>query len=224
MGCLMPQVGNRMLNPLFFQSLVQWYCAERILAAGTGPVDLSNSSRDGIFANMTVQPAIANGRPVFRFNGVNGEISYAFNSILTGTPGNFSCFAMVKNTTNVTARTMQCWANRTINNQCCAGNAANQLACFDNVNNPHSGVVDVFTNFTLIGVVCTAGSTEFFRNNISQGVGVGLLINMTLTTFGQVLTLVFSTMDVAELVFYTSALGATQRSVVAEFFRERYNF
>ncbi len=222
MGCLMPQVGNRMLNPLFFNSLVLWYIAERIQAASVGPVDLSISSRDGLFLNMTVQPAIVNGRPVFRFNGVNGEISYAFNTIVSGQ--NFSAFALVKNTTNATARTMQCWANRVVNNQCLAGNAANQLACFDNIINPVSGVVDITTNFSLIGVICTAGSCEFFQNNVSQGVGAGVLSSMNLTTFGQVLTLVFATMDAAEMVFYTSALNTTQRTVLNEYFRERYAY
>lgn len=222
MGCILPQAGQRILNPLFFPGLAQWYCAERVQGAGNDAIDLSGNGRTGINNAVTIVAGVANGRPVFRFNGIASQLTYFASTIAT--TSDFSAFAYLKNTTNVTARTMQCWANSAVNRQVLAGNAANQLGCYDGINNPVSGVVDDYTNFSLCGVICAGTVCTFYQNNVNVGVGALPFTGATINTFGEVLSLVFSTMDVAELVFYLAPLGATQRGQLNEYFRERYNF
>lgn len=221
MPCLVPQAGQRILNPLFFAGLIQWYCAERITTPGApNAIDLSGSGRTGNNgASVPIVPGVVNGRPVWRFSTPLTFLTY--NPIVTAAGPNFSAFVVAKVPNLASAPNLICWINGAATNQVIVANAAANIACYDGANHPTSNVIDDFTNFSMLGVVCAGGSCTFFQNANNIGAPAPILTPLTLTGFGG--TGVFGTaLDMAECVFYNTNLTADQVTIITEYFRERY--
>lgn len=206
-------------TPLSIPSLVQWYSADDVASGTSNAVDRSGSGRTGTNSNVTIVTNVVTGLPVFRFNGTTSRLSYT--SISAGT--NFSAFAFLKATSNVTAAGLITWINAAATNQILCGTAGPKLVCFDGTNLPASNVLDDFTTFSLIGVVCTAGTCVFYKNGASIGTGASTVSAITVVDFGAA-TSFFSAFDVTELVFYTAALNSAQISSVTEYFRSKSPF
>lgn len=218
MSCLIQR--KPVLSPLFFPGLVQWWCAERVTGANNNGIDLSGNGNTAtnVGGNAAVVPAVVNGRPVWRFNGVNSILTYP-----NFAPSDFTAFALLKTTNAVTAAGMICWVGNGAVNQIVVGNAAANISCYDGVGHPTSNIIDDFTNFSLVGVSCLAGSCIFYQNGANIGAPAAKVAMGALQSFGAI-GVFFSVLDCAEAVFYTSALNTTQVAQLTEYFRERYNF
>jgi hypothetical protein len=191
-------------SALSLPSLAKWWDA-RFVDGSSNALDRSGNSKLGTNASVSIQTNVDRGRPVFRFNGTTSKLT--FSSITTGT--SFSAFARLKNTTNVTARSMMCWTGGGTNRQLLGGDASNHMGCYDGTNNPVSGVVDNYSAFVTIGVVCTSGTPIFYLDGASVGTGGSTLSSYAINEFGRVLT-VFSTMDLTACLLATAAFNANQ--------------
>lgn len=224
MGCTQLQAGQEMLNPLFFPGLTQWWCAERVTGANNDAIDLSGNARTGtnVGGNAAVVPAVVNGRPVWRFNGVNSFFTFP----TTGLFGpSFSAWCLFKTSTVLTAATMIGWVNAAATRQVVTANAAANIAVYDGVNHPTSNIIDDFTNFSLLGVNSTAGNCVFYQNGVNIGAPAAANGVLNLDHFGGT-GVFFGVMDMAECVLYSggTSMNATQIAQLTEYFRERYNF
>jgi len=144
-----------------------------------------------------------------------------YTSISAGT--NFSAFAFIRTTNATTAASLILWVNGGATNQILVATAGPRQACFDGTHQPTSNIIDEFTAFSLVGVVCTAGACVFYQNGVSVGVGGVNVTALTVTNFGAA-TSFFSTFDCTESVFYTAALTASQISLLTEYFRAKSPF
>lgn len=219
MGCAQLQAGQNVLTPLDFPGLILWNSAERIAAAGTSAIDLSGNARDALFVNVTVVAGVVNGRPVFRFNGVNAQFAYP-NNLLPGL--NYTAFLVLKCPNAVAAASQIGWVGVGGQQQVLTANGGVNTSCFDNINHPTSNLIDDFSAFSALAVSSLGGSCTFYQNLTNIGNPVNLCNVGLITNFAGIGAF-FSAQDVAELLFYSTTLSANQVAVVMEYFRERYN-
>ena len=217
MGCIVPTPGLRMLNPLFFPGLKVWWDPARLVAGSGDYLDLSGNAETGANVSVTIVAGVANGRPVGRYDGVTSITSCP----LFSPNKDFSSFIVLK--LPAPAGNQIGWVRTGAAQQILTANAAENLACFDGANHPTSVVIDYDTKFTSIGVVCTNGTCVFYRNGVILGNAIGGVLNNILNIgfFGAVGAF-FSAFDLAETVFYTSVLNATQITVLNEYFRSKF--
>jgi len=226
MGCAQVQAGNEVLNPNFFIGNIQgiilrWWEAGRLTAAGNfqdgGPFGIGGIG-NGVNANVTIVPGVVNNRPVARYNGVNS----ATTTNTFSANNNFSCFIVSK--LAAAGGVYVGFCNAVATNQLLVSNAGENLACFDNATQPTSNPIDNHTAFTVVGVICTAGTCVFYQNGVvvptAGGGNIGNLTN--LINFGAVIG-VFSAFDIAELTLYSAALTANELARLTEYFRAKYN-
>jgi len=207
-------------NPLSIPGLIQWYDAAVVASGTNNAIDRSGAGRTGTNANVSIVAGVtASGLPGFRFNGTTSRFTYT--SITSTT--NFSAFAFLKCPDAATAAGLIAWINGAATRQIVCGLAGPKIICFDGTNLPASNVLDDFTNFSLVGVVCTGGNCVFYQNGVNIGSGGAAVASMAVTNFGAA-TSFFSAFDCTELVFYTAALTAAQISLLTEYFRAKSPF
>lgn len=224
MGCPKVQAGREVLNPLFFQGvpvgfLIRWWDVARLTAGGDF-LNIGNSGPpgNGVNVNVSITPGVLNGRPVATYNGINSITTTLVFSPLT----NFSAFIVVKSA--VIGGPFIGWTNAGAVQQVLVTNAGENLACFDGVNHPTSVGIDMHTNYSIIGVVCSAGACVWYQNGgiVAPAAG-GVLGNiLNIANFGAVGAF-FSSFSYAECVFYTAPLIATEIAQLTEYFRGKFN-
>lgn len=226
MGCAQVQAGSEMLNPNFFTGntqgiILRWWEAGRLTAAGNfqdgGPFGIGGVG-NGVNANVTIVPGVVNNRPVARYNSINSvTTTNAFSSGL-----NFSSFIVLKAPNAVAAASFIGWAGVGGTQQVLVANAAENQSCFDSVNHPTSANFDFDTKFRIVGVICTAGACTFYLDGVSLGLAAPNVNSITpLTNFGAIGAF-FSAFDMAEVVFYSTALTANELPRLTEYFRGKY--
>lgn len=212
------QIAQRTLSPLFFPGLAQWYIASR-MDAGNNFIDQSGNGNTGTNANVTIVASVVNGRPVARYNGTTSRTT--FTSITSTT--SFSVFAVIKTTNATTGAGLILWVNGAATAQIMVVNGGVNFSCFDNTNHPTSSVIDDYSAFTVVGVICTAGTCVFYQNGASIGTGAGSLNSIAVTNFGASTSFFSTTFDCAEMSFHTASLGTPQLAEITQYYRGKYN-
>jgi hypothetical protein len=221
MSCVKVQAGQENLSPLFLDGLIIWWDAERLTSTGNflNKAWSVGAGQNGINANVTFVPGVANGHTVARYNGINSVTT----TTLFGPSPTFSCFIVSKLAAAGGVYIGFCDAAAT--NQMVVSNAGENFGCFDTIVHPTSGLIDNHTAFSFIGVVSAGGTCIFYQNGtiVPPAAGGVLSAMNNIVTFGGVIG-VFSAFDVAEVLVYAGvALTGTRLTQVFQYLKGKYN-
>ena len=198
-----------------------WLAANAITGLADGDPISTWSDASGVgnhaTATLTTRPlyktGILNGLPVVRFDGSNDAL------LLSGiTLGDFSAFAVVKTGGGDYALMGATGPNPQLR----MGQTTNKLSTFDSSNNPQSSTLGTaLTSFSTVEYLRAVTTVSFYQNGTAYSTG-SMAGSQTFTRIGEIASSLRLNGDIAEIVFYDSALSAGNRQDVEAYLNTKW--